>query len=371
MSQVLYRKYRPKTFREVEGQEHVVKTLQGALSLGRVSHAYLFAGPRGSGKTTVARLLSNALNCDHVHGLIASKSLKPDDADSCLKCPTCKAEIFDVIELDAASNRGIDEIRNIKEAVRSAPLQGKYKIFIIDEVHMLTKDAFNALLKTLEEPPSHVIFILATTEPYKVLPTVLSRVQRFDFKRLTVGQIVNKLKKIIKIEKIKVPDEVLSLVSLNADGSLRDAESNLAKLISFVGSEVKLADAQNLLGIIPFNLHEEFTNYLADRKSEDGVSFVNRIYESGVDLSNFTDSFLEYLRKMMVLKSSSSVEMVLAAELTPEHMGILKEQANRFTIRNLANFISIFIKAKDNLKSSPVPQLPLELAFLDALDKID
>ncbi len=363
MSQVLYRKYRPKTFSEVEGQEHVVKTLQGALSLGRVSHAYLFAGPRGSGKTTVARLLAKTLNCDK------------NENDSCNKCDLCSAmdsgSGIDLIELDAASNRGIDEIRNIKESVRSAPLQSKYKVFIIDEVHMLTKDAFNALLKTLEEPPAHVIFILATTEPYKILPTVLSRVQRFDFKRLTTSQIVNKMKRIVKVEKIKVPDEVLSMVALNADGSLRDAESNLAKLISFVGSEVKLEDAHNLLGIIPFNLHQEFVSYLIEKKSEDGVNFVSRIYESGVDLANFTDSFLEYLRKMMVLKASSSIEAVLASELTTDHMGVLKDQASRFTIRNIAIFISIFIKAKENLKNSPVPQLPLELAFLDALDKTE
>jgi len=363
MNQVLYRKYRPKTFKEVEGQEHVVKTLQGALSLGRVSHAYLFAGPRGSGKTTIARLLAKALNCEK------------GTEDSCNKCDFCLAidagAEIDLIELDAASQTGVDNIRDLKESVRSAPLQGKYKIYIIDEVHMLSRSAFNALLKTLEEPPSHTVFILATTEPYKVLPTVLSRVQRFDFKRLNISQIINKLNKIIKIEKIKVPGEVLSLVALNADGSLRDAESNLAKLISFVGSEVRLEDAQNLLGIIPFNLHEEFINHLAERRSEGGIDFINRIYNAGVDLNNFTDSFLEYLRKIMVLKSSVSVEAVLASELTPEHMKTLKEQANRFTIRHLVNFISIFIKAKDNLKSSPVPQLPLELAFLDALDKIE
>ncbi len=363
MSQVLYRKYRPKTFSEVEGQEHVVRTLQGALSLGRVSHAYLFAGPRGSGKTTIARLLAKTLNCEKGAN------------DSCGKCSLCvgvdASAGIDLIELDAASNRGIDEIRNIKESVRSAPLQGKYKIFIIDEVHMLTKDAFNALLKTLEEPPAHVIFILATTEPYKVLPTVLSRVQRFDFRRLTRDQIINKLKKIVKIEKIKVPDEVLSLVASNADGSLRDAESDLAKLISFVGTEVKVEDAANLLGIIPFDLHEEFVKCLVGKKSEDGINFINQIYESGVDLANFTDSFLGYLRKMMVLKSSTSVETVLAAELAPEHIGVLKEQSDMLTMRNLANIISLFIKAKENLKSSPVPQLPLELAFLDALENIN
>ncbi len=362
MNQVLYRKYRPKTFKEVEGQEHVVKTLQGALSLGRVSHAYLFAGPRGSGKTTIARLLAKALNCEK------------ETEDSCDKCDFCLAANMgtgiDLIELDAASQTGVDNIRDLKESVRSAPLQGKYKIYIIDEVHMLSRAAFNAFLKTLEEPPSHAIFILATTEPYKVLPTVLSRVQRFDFKRLAVNQIINKLNKIVKIEEIKVPEEVLSIVALNADGSLRDAESDLAKLISFVGTEVKLEDAQNLLGIIPFNLHEEFINHLAEGRSESGIDFINRIYSAGVDLNNFTDSFLEYLRKIMVLKASTSVEAVLASELTSEHMKTLKELANRFTIRNLADFISIFIKAKDNLKSSPVPQLPLELAFLDALDKI-
>lgn len=362
MSQVLYRKYRPKTFKEVEGQEHVVKTLQGALSLGRVSHAYLFAGPRGSGKTTVARLLAKTLNCEK------------GSNEACDKCGFCEAvnkgSAIDLVELDAASNRGIDDIRNLRESVRSAPFEGKYKVYIIDEVHMLTPDAFNALLKTLEEPPEHAVFILATTEPYKILPTVLSRVQRFDFRRLTVGQITKKLQKISKQEKIKISGEVLSLVASNAEGSLRDAESSLAKLISFVGSEVKMEDAQNLLGIIPFELHREFTSYLADRKSEDGIRFVSRIYESGVDLSNFTDSFLEYLRKVMVLKSSPSVEGILALELTANDMAAFKKETERFTIRDLGNIIAIFIKARENLRSSPVPQLPLELAFLDALEKI-
>lgn len=359
MTQVLYRKYRPKTFSEVEGQEHVVKTLQGALDLGRISHAYLFAGPRGSGKTTIARLLAKTLNCEKGKN------------DACNICDHCKGTAIDLIELDAASNGGVEEIRNIKESARSAPLEGKYKIFLIDEVHMLTTHAFNALLKTLEEPPAHVIFILATTEPYKILPTVLSRVQRFDFKRLTMQQILRKLNKISKLEKIKVPDSVLSVIAIDAEGSLRDAESNLAKLISFVGNEVTPEDAQNVLGIIPFNLHKEFTDYLIDKNSEEGIKFINRMYESGVDLSSFNDSFLEYLRKMMVLRAAPSVKNIFSSELTTEHLSVIEDQSNKFSIKDLAGLVGIFIRSKDNLKNSPIPQLPLELAFIEVLDTIN
>ena len=358
MTQVLYRKYRPTSFSEVEGQEHVVKTLQGALSLGRVSHAYLFAGPRGSGKTTIARLLAKALNCEKGKGNI------------CGVCKHCEGSAIDLVEMDAASNRGIDEIRNLRESARSAPLEGKYKIFLIDEVHMLTKDAFNALLKILEEPPEHVIFILATTEPYKILPTVLSRVQRFDFRRLSIQQIENKLKRVAKQEKVKIPNEVFNVLALNADGSLRDAESNLAKLISFVGDEVTLEDAQNILGVIPIKMHQEFIETIINKNSEEGIRYINNMYESGIDLPNFTDSLLEYLRKMMVLRSAPSTVEIFSTKLTPEHLTMVQEQANRLSIKNLAVLVAVFAKAKENLKSSPIPQLPLELAFLESLDTI-
>src|SRR3989339_1286739 len=226
---MLYRKYRPQTFAEVVGQDHIIKTLTGGLISGRIGHAYLFTGPRGTGKTSVARVFAKSLNC---HNL--SKDGNPDN-----KCDSCsimnEGRSMDLIEIDAASNRGIEDIRNLKESALVAAPSGKYKVFIIDEVHMLSKDAFNALLKILEEPPAHVIFILATTESHKILPTVLSRVQRFDFKRLTPSQIFTKLKEVAKTEKINIEDEGLKAIAVSSDGALRDAEVSLSKLRSHQG----------------------------------------------------------------------------------------------------------------------------------------
>ena len=228
---MLYRKYRPQIFSQLVGQEHVVKTLQGALLSGRVGQAYLFTGPRGTGKTTIARIFAKALNCPDRQsrsGILDSQKTNLDASEPCNKCPSCLASnngtSLDLIEIDAASNRGIDEIRALKESAQVAAPSGGYKVFLIDEVHMLTKDSFNALLKILEEPPAHVVFILATTEPHKILATVLSRVQRFDFKRITPSEMVTKLKSITQAEKIQIDDSALLAIAKSSDGALRDAE---------------------------------------------------------------------------------------------------------------------------------------------------
>src|SRR3989338_846972 len=292
---LLYRKYRPQTFSEVVGQEHVVKTLQGALTTGRTGHAYLFCGPRGTGKTTIARLLAKSLNC-------ADRS---NDGDCCNKCPACLAvnenRSLDLIEIDAASNRGIDEIRSLKESALVSAPSGGYKVFIIDEVHMLTKDAFNALLKILEEPPSHVVFVLATTEPHKILPTVLSRVQRFDFRRLTPSQIFGKLKQVAKAENISIEEEGLMAIAISSDGALRDAEVSLSKLRSYQG-RVTADDVNDALGLVPFKYHPEFFGYLVANDKISAFQFIQRIHESGVYLEHFTKDFIEYLRKVLMFK---------------------------------------------------------------------
>ncbi|MFN7088813.1 MAG: DNA polymerase III subunit gamma/tau, partial [Candidatus Paceibacteria bacterium] len=224
----LYRKYRPKTFGEVLNQAVVKQTLQNAIRLGKVSHAYLFAGPRGTGKTTIARLIAKSLNC---------QKRKPDESEPCNECKMCQemnaGRALDLIEIDAASNRGIDEIRELRDGIKFSPVKGKYKVFIIDEAHMLTPPAFNALLKTLEEPPEHAIFILATTEPEKLPPTILSRVQRFDFRRISISDIIKKLQKDIKEEGLKAEPEALYLIASVSEGSIRDAESLLAQVVAF------------------------------------------------------------------------------------------------------------------------------------------
>src|SRR3990167_2519816 len=292
---LLYRKYRPQKFSEIVGQEHVVKTLQGALESGRVGHAYLFTGSRGTGKTSLARVFAKTLNCAD------KKSNEPcNDCHYCLSAN--QGNLLDLIEIDAASNRGIDEIRNLKDSALVAAPSGGYKVFIIDEVHMLTKDAFNALLKILEEPPAHVVFILATTEPHKILPTVLSRVQRFDFKRLNPKQTFAKLKYIVKAEKTEIDDEGLMAIAMSSDGALRDAEVALSKVIASCDRKNKISteNVYESLGLIPLNYYPEFLGHLAASDKNTALDFINKTYAAGIDMDHFTSGFIEYLRKILM-----------------------------------------------------------------------
>lgn len=348
---MLYRKYRPQTFAQVVGQEHVVKTLKGALSTGRIGHAYLFTGPRGTGKTTLARIFAKALNC--------AKRGKDGDPDN--SCPSCtvtnEGRSMDLIEIDAASNRGIDEIRNLKESALVAAPSGGYKVFVIDEVHMLTKDAFNALLKILEEPPSHVVFVLATTEPHKILPTVLSRVQRFDFKRLTPKQIFEKLKEIAKTESISIEDEGLKAIAVSSDGALRDAEVSLSKLRSYQG-KITIDEVNDALGLVPLKYHPEFFGYLVTGDKVSALDFIQRIHGSGVDLEHFTKDFIEYLRKVLMFKINPATLTALGEEPV---------QNWQIDGAKLIKMINLFISARNEIKTSPVVQLPLELAVLELL----
>ena len=337
---VLYRKYRPRNWDEVIGQEHVVRTLTNALKLNRVSHAYLFSGPRGTGKTTIARLLAKSVGC----------------AD------------LDLIEIDAASNRGIDEIRQLRDGIKFAPTAGEYKVFIIDEVHQLTKEAFNALLKTLEEPPAHAIFILATTEAHKVPETILSRVQQFAFRRLTVAEIIKKLQKIVEAEKIKIDEEAMRLIAAYAGGSYRDAESMLEQLRVWNDKIIVKEDIEELLGAVDFEKVKVMTDCLNSAGAKEAIDYVGKLTEGGTDLEMFAKTLINHLRKIMLIKVDSSLANLMAQELTPDQMEIVINQAAAFSLSDIAQAIRIFTVAQNDIKRSPIPSLPIELAVVEIIN---
>lgn len=364
---VLYRKYRPQTFAEIIGQEHVVQTLTNALSSGMISHAYIFSGPRGSGKTTIARLLAKAANCH---------SRKDRQFEPCDKCSSCleirSGRALDLIEIDAASHRGIDEIRELREGVRFSPTKEKYKVFIIDESHQLTKEAVNALLKTLEEPPSHAIFVLATTEIHKMIPTIISRCQRFDFRKLTLPEIVKRLEIVSKKEKAKIERPALELIALNSGGSLRDAESLLDQTLAFAGTLgreglIKTEDLKNLLGLADINLISQFVDFISEKNSAKAVKFLAETLERGYDPQEFARALVRYLRQAMLLKINPGAMNPVIIGLTKEEQERLQAQAEKFSSPELQQALNLFLEAENKMKYSSIPQLPLELAIIDII----
>lgn len=385
MSQVLYRKYRPQTFEELTGQEHVVRTLKGALSSGRIGHAYLFSGPRGVGKTTTARLLAKALNCANFPRISTGnsdgklsirRSFSEGGQYPCNKCSSCIAinigNSLDIIEIDGASNRGIDEIRNLKDSARVAAASGGYKVFIIDEVHMLTPPAFSALLKTIEEPPAHVIFILATTESHKIPATILSRVQRFEYKKITLDQIVQRLQKIAKLEKVTLDKDAAMAIAHSAEGALRDAESSLTKLVSFAGDpsigsgqvEITLEQVKAVLGIVPSEVHFGFLKSLLTSESKISLGMIENLYESGVNLDVFLKQFVNYLRLVLLWKVNPELAWSsgkVSEEEEQQWSGMLTAVPNEKLIKIINKMVGI----KNEIKNSPIPQLPLELAVME------
>ena len=364
MSLALYRKYRPKTFAEIVGQEYTVKILTNAIASGMISHAYLFTGPRGTGKTTMGRLLAKAVNCQN------RKQYEP-----CNQCESCqeinKGNSIDLIEIDAASNRGIDEMRELKEGIRFVPTKSKYKVFIIDEAHMLTNPANNALLKTLEEPPSHAIFVLATTEIYKMIPTIISRCQRFDFRKLRIEEIVKRLETILKKEKIEYEEPALFLIAREATGSIRDAESLLDKVISFSGKNqpIKKEMVKKLLGNVEIELITQFVKYLSEKDAKKAVSFLNESIDKGVNLQQFIKALNSYLREILLLKIDSQFEDSLISGLTAEEKEKIKEFAEKLSSEEIYQFLEKFMAAENKMKYSSIPQLPLELAIVEICQK--
>ncbi len=351
---VLARKYRPMRFEEVVGQQHVTATLRNAISSGRLANAYLFAGPRGVGKTSVARILAKALNCD-----------KGPSATPCNECSSCReiteGRSLDVLEIDGASNRGIDEVRNLRETLRYAPSPGKHKIYIIDEVHMLTPEAFNALLKTLEEPPKHVLFIFATTEPRRVPPTILSRCQRFDFRRIAARDIVAQLKAICEAEGITIPEEALLLIVQRADGSMRDAESILDQMVAYTGETITTEQVSDLLGIIDQELFFTCSSIIKSRDSKGALALADKVFAEGVDFVEFMVGLAGHLRNILITKSLQSTETL---DISDHFAARYQAEAQDFASEDLMRLIKIASEAAQNLTRVENPRVQFELALL-------
>jgi DNA polymerase-3 subunit gamma/tau len=355
-AQALYRRWRSRTFEEVLGQEHVTRTLRNALLGGRIAHAYLFAGPRGTGKTTMARLLAKAVNC-----------LSKGEEKPCNQCSICQAinegRLLDLIEIDAASNRGIDEIRDLREKVGFRPNEAQYKVYVVDEVHMLTNEAFNALLKTLEEPPPHVIFVLATTEPHKIPATILSRCQRFDFRRASLGDLRRKLNHICESEGIAIEEAAMELIARSAAGSFRDAESLLDQLASYGDDEITLAQVQAVLGTVSSQAIGKLVGHLVERDVAGGLDLINQVVGDGVDPRQFNRELVEYLRGLLLIKAGNGESLL---NVTAEVLAEMENQAQQLSTKALLRTVRLFNQASLDLKASLQPQLPLELAFIEA-----
>ena len=351
-SQVFYRKWRPQKFSEVVGQEHVTTTLRHAIASGRVAHAYLFCGPRGTGKTSTGRILAKAVNC-----------LSPEDGEPCNKCTICTAinqnSLPDIVELDAASNRGIDDIRSIREKVNYLPNMAKFKVYIIDEVHMITKEAANAFLKTLEEPPQHVKFVLATTEPHKVLPTIMSRCQRFDFRRLSSSALTAKLQLICQKEGIEIEPEALGLLAKSTAGSLRDAENILEQLAIYYGRNIRLSQVREMLGITGDPRIRELAKHIIDKDVTSGLKTINSVANDGIDLRQFSRELLDYLRQLLLVKSGAEE----AVDVTSDDLAEMKALTSQASLEYLASAVKRFSEA--DLRLDNYSPLPLELALVD------
>ncbi len=367
MALAIYRKYRPKSFEGLLGQEHITEILRNAARQDKFAHAYLFYGPRGSGKTTTARLIAKLVNCEKRQN---DKTFK-QKGEPCNACRVCKEiennQALDVIEIDAASNRGIDEIRNLQEGARLSPTSYKNKVFIIDEVHMLTREAFNALLKTLEEPPSHVVLILATTEYEKVPATISSRAQRFHFRKLALSEIIKKLEMIVKNEKLKVNGDALELIAALGEGSLRDAESLLDQITS-LDQDVELKDVERIAGKIGYKKTAQLAEYLLKSDLKNSLNYLNEIDQGGYNLVQLTKDLIHYLRRAMTLKMDPDIEQLYTSELTKDELANLKSHSELIKKEKHVALVKSLIRAYSEMRYSPFAIAPLEVAIIENLE---
>ncbi|MBO3446427.1 DNA polymerase III subunit gamma/tau [Clostridium sp. CCUG 7971] len=355
MHKALYRAYRPQTFEDVVGQEHIIRTLKNQIENDNVGHAYLFSGTRGTGKTSTAKIFARAVNCTE------SANQEP-----CNECDVCKDilndNIMDVIEIDAASNNSVDDIRELRESVKYSPSKAKYKVYIIDEVHMLSQGAFNALLKTLEEPPSYIIFILATTEPHKIPATILSRCQRFDFKRVTVKDMSDRMKKICNEENIEVEDKALNLISRNSQGALRDALSILDQCISFGDDKIEYKDVVELLGTVNVEQLFDMAECIINQDTKKSLQILNEFVIWGKDIRNLINDLIDHFRNLMVCKVSTDLDEIIS--LPEETVNLLKKQAESVDINDLIRVLNILSVTQDNIKTSSNPRVLAEVTMM-------
>ncbi len=354
--QALYRKFRPDTFKDVKGQEHIVTTLQNQIKSERVGHAYLFCGTRGTGKTTIAKILAKAVNCEN-----------PVDGNPCGECKMCRSiaagTSMNVIEIDAASNNGVDNIREIVDEVSFSPAEGKYKVYIIDEVHMLSIGAFNALLKTLEEPPSYVIFILATTESHKIPVTIHSRCQRYDFKRISIETIAGRLTDLMEQEQVDIEEKAIRYVAKAADGSMRDALSLLDQCIAFhYGERLTYDMALDVLGAVDNAVFGKMLREIVDKNVLGAITLLEEIIYQGRELTQFVTDFTWYLRNLLLLKSSDGIEDIIDA--SSDNLVLMKEEAELVDANTIMRYIRIFSELSGQLKYATAKRIMIEMALI-------
>ena len=358
----LYRKFRPNTFEDVKGQDHIVTTLKNQIKADRIGHAYLFCGTRGTGKTTIAKIFARSVNCEN-----------PVDGSPCGECPTCKAiavgASMNVIEIDAASNNGVDNIREIVDEVSYSPTEGKYKVYIIDEVHMLSIGAFNALLKTLEEPPSYVIFILATTEAHKLPITILSRCQRYDFKRITIETIVERMKELVASENVRIEEKALRYIGKAADGSMRDALSLLDQCIAFnFGEELTYDKVLNVLGAVDTGVFSDLLGFVTSKNILGAIELLEQIVIQGRELTQFVTDFTWYLRNLLLVKTSGNQEGQFALEdiidASTDTMQCFREEAESIDADTIMRYIRIFSELSGQIKYASQKRVLIEMTII-------